>query len=295
MIKTVRLSLICLFILLVGNANSQESSASNPTLKREHVESRINFLDKLTAHSSAARQIETSSSIEAKARHRKARALYDEAVTAFNANDLEAATALLKQTVRIMFEAVRLADPEEVLADKRERDFQDRLSSINALIDAHNRVSIEKGASDNNRTLRKLVDRKLALAEELRSNAKLVDGRKALDEAYVAIKVAIESLRGGDTLVRTLNFATKEEEYDYEVDRNDTHRMLVNILLKEKMEGNKGIKDLVQTFMDKAAKTRSEAEDFASKGDYESAVTTMEKSTKEVLRAIRSAGIYIPG
>ena len=116
-----------------------------------------------------------------------------------------------------------------------------------------------------------------------------------LDEAYVAAKVAIEHLRGGETLVRSLNFASSEEEYHYEVDRNDTHRMLVDVLLKEKMKTNWGIEAMVNKFMESADKLRTRADEQASDGEYENAIGTMEQSTKEIVRAIRSAGIYIPG
>ena len=116
-----------------------------------------------------------------------------------------------------------------------------------------------------------------------------------LDEAYVAAKVAIEHLRGGETLVRSLDFASSEEEYHYEVDRNDTHRMLVDVLLKEKMRTNGGIETMVNKFMKRADELRVRADSQASDGEYENAVTTLEQSTKEIVRAIRSAGIYIPG
>ncbi len=262
---------------------------------KEQTGARLKFVEKLTEHSSAADQVKESTNPDAKARHEQTRALYQKALSAYNINDYKAAAELLNQALRTMFEAVRMADPDKVLAEKRERDFQSRLASVNALADAHNRVSQEKDARAANSELRQLVDRKVSQAHTLRQAGKLVAGRRALDEAYVAIKVAIESLRGGDTLVRALHFDTKEEEYHYEVDRNDTHRMLVDVLLREKMEGSETIKKMVQSFIDKAAGTRNKAEELAGKGDYDAAVKTMEQSTKDILRAIRSAGIYIPG
>lgn len=262
---------------------------------KEQTGARLKFVEKLTEHSSAARQVKASTNPDAKARHEQARALYAKALSAHNANDYKTAAELLNQALRTMFEAVRMADPDKVLAEKRERDFQNRLASVNALTDAHNRVSQEKGARAANTELQQLVERKVSQAHTLRQAGKLVEGRRALDEAYVAINVAIESLRGGDTLVRELHFDTKEEEYHYEVDRNDTHRMLVQVLLREKMEGSETIRKMVQSFIDKAAGTRSEAEALAGRGDYDAAVKTMEQSTKDILRAIRSAGIYIPG
>ncbi len=262
---------------------------------KEQTAARLKFVEKLIEHSSAARQVKASTNPDAKARHAQARVLYAKAVSAYHSEDYTNAADLLNQALRTMFAAVRMADRDKVLAEKRERDFQNRLGSVNALTDAHNRVSEEKGAGAANSELRQWVDRKVAQAHRLREAGKPVEGRSALDEAYVAIKVAIEALRGGDTLVRALNFATKQEEYQYEVNRNDTHRMLVDVLLREKMEGSDAIKTMVQRFIDNAAGTRNKAEELAGKGEYDEAVKTMEQSTKDILRAIRSAGIYIPG
>ena len=83
--------------------------------------------------------------------------------------------------------------------------------------------------------------------------------RKLLDSGYDIAKVELEKLRGGDTLVRSLNFANPEEEYEYELDRNDTHRMLVTVLLEEK-RGKKGVDKMVKKFMGKAEVLRKQAE-----------------------------------
>lgn len=255
---------------------------------------RLQYVRKLIEESSAAKQVEASNNETAKARRSEARTMYEQAVAAQQAGDRKKAEDLLTQAAKAMFDAVRMAEANEVLAGKKERDYQDRLASVNALMEAHDRISTEKGKQAASAELHTLVKNKVTAAESARAQGKLVEARGLLDEAYVAAKVAIESLRGGETLVRSLNFKNKEEEYRYELDRNDTHRMLVTILLKEKMD-DAGTARMVQPFLDKAAKIRTEAEQQAAQGGYDAAVSTMEQSTKEYVRAIRSAGVYIPG
>jgi len=70
--------------------------------------------------------------------------------------------------------------------------------------------------------------------------------------------------------------------------------MLVRVLLDEKMKEER-ISKQVQPLLGKAEKLRKRAKKSASKGDFESAVDLLEESTREVTRAIRMAGIYIPG
>lgn len=288
MYRTLLISLILTFsgfTQLFAQANPQ-SAASN---------ARVQSVGKLITTSKAAKQIEMSANPEAMAKRDEARALYRQAVDAFNAGDQKSGNELLTKSSRTMFEAVRMAGTEEALEKKHERDYQTRLESVAALTDTHTRISKEKGLASESNDLREIVNTKMAQAQRLHDAKKLVEARKALDEAYVAAKMAIEQVRGGETLVRTLHFETKEQEYHYEVDRNDTHRMLVDMLLQEKIQANASLKTMVEKFMEKAAKTRATAEQQAASGDYEAAVETMERATKEIVRAIRSAGIYIPG
>ncbi len=257
--------------------------------------SRVQSVGKLIETSKAAKQIEASGNLEASSQRDEARTLYDQAVEAINVGDLERGNALLTKASKTMFEAARLAGNKEVSEKKRERDYLSRLDTVTALVDTHTRITQEQGTASNSGDLRALVDAKLAQAQRLRDAQKLVAARQVLDEAYVAATMAIEQVRGGETLVRTLHFETKQDEYQYEVDRNNTHRMLVDVLLKEKIAANVSLKSIVEKFMEKAAKTRASAEQQAAGGDYETAVGTMERATKEIVRAIRSAGIYIPG
>ena len=257
---------------------------------------RLQSVGKLVGTSSAARKVEGSGNQQAMAQHKEARALYAKAKKAAAAGDQAESDALLKQATQTMYGAVRMVGTDQSLVDKDHGDFDDRLESINALCDAYDRIRKEKGLGPpENSELYPIVESKLERARNLKGQGKVKEGREVLDEAYVAAKVAIEHLRGGDTLVRSLNFASSEEEYHYEVDRNDTHRMLVSVLLKEKVDASSSVGGMVEKFMDKAATLRQQAEKQASKGDYDAAIQTLEHSTKEIVRAIRGAGIYIPG
>ena len=93
---------------------------------------------------------------------------------------------------------------------------------------------------------------------------------------------------------RDLNFANKEEEFHYEVDRNDTHQMLVKVFAEEKIT-NDSTRARVQGFVEQASALRAEADALGKSGNFEAAIGKLEESTKELIKAIRSAGLYIPG
>jgi hypothetical protein len=94
-------------------------------------------------------------------------------------------------------------------------------------------------------------------------------------------------------VVRSLHLATPADEYAYEVDRNDTHRMLVQMLLKDRRDGN--VDAMVDQAVSASAKLRARAEQEAGRRDHPSAIKTLEDSTRELVKAIRAAGVYIPG
>ena len=104
---------------------------------------------------------------------------------------------------------------------------------------------------------------------------------------------SIKSMRGGETLVRILNFETAEEEYHYELDRNDTYQMLIQMLIEDRMTLK--VTTRIQQFLNEADSLRAMAKNQASKGDFRSAIKSLENSTQKLIFAMRNAGFVIPG
>lgn len=262
---------------------------------KEQLKRKFDSVATLIEKSSAARQIESSNIPEALAKRDKARELRQQAEQAYAAQNYTSASGLLDQSSKMMFEGIRLASPQQVTQEKKQRDFDSRMEAVKALLAAQKRISVEKNIGAKGKEISSKIEAQMQEAAALAAARKLDQGRAVLDQAYVTAKESIESLRGGATLVRSLNFATKEEEYRYEVDRNDTHQMLVKVLLDEKRANNPGLEGMVQKYLDQAASLRKSAEGSAARSDYASGIKLLEDSTKELVRAIRGAGVYIPG
>ncbi len=275
-------SLVIVLALAAGCALAQD---------RDQLARRVQSVGTLIESSSAARQIDSSGDAAARARRDTARVLHREAAGALESGDLAGAGKLLEQATRELMEGARLARPDQVVGEKKKRDFEARLESARALLAAQQRITKEKGAGREAQDAARTIETQIAEAQKLAAAGRDDEARTLLDRAYLTARVSIESMRRGDTLVRSLTFANKREEYDYEVDRNDTHRMLINVLLSDRKEAAA----LMQGYIDKAAGLRGEAEGKAKAGDHEGAIKVLEDSTKELVRAIRAGGIYIPG
>ncbi len=254
---------------------------------------RVESVNKLLNTSSGAKQELQSDNPEVKALHQKARDLHLEAKQYFDNGNNKEGSALLDQSAKTMFQAIRLATPKTVGLSKAKDDYIKHKKSVNALNSAYNRVADEKKYASKDQINSK-VESFVKVADKLSDAQKFVEAKTELDKAYQLLKISIEAIRGGETLVRSLNFASAEEEYHYEIDRNDTHGMLVNLLLDGKKVSDYTKKN-VDKYTDMAKSLRTEAEQSANKGQFKEAIQILEESTKQFVRAIRSAGVYIPG
>lgn len=274
-------------VALVFALSSLTASAQD----REQVERRLTSVATLIESSSAARQIESSGMAAAREKRDNARLIHREAAASLRAGDASGASKLLDQAAREMMNGARLAKPEEVQGAKDKRDFDARLDSARALLAAQQRITKEKDAGAEAQDATRRIEREIAQAEQLAATGKLADARIGLDRAYLTARVSIESMRRGDTLVRSLTFASAKEEYDYELDRNDTHRMLVTMLLADRRDAA----PMIQPVLERADQLRRDGLAQAQRGDHRAAIKTLEDSTRELVRAIRAGGLYIPG
>ncbi len=261
------------------------------------LERRLQSVATLIESSSAARQIEASGDAASREKRNNARLIHREAAVTLQAGDAAAAARLLDQATREMMNGVRLAKPEQVAEVKARRDFEARLDSARALLAAQQRITQEKaergerGSQAAAREATREIESLITAAERRAAEGKLDEARPMLDRAYLTARVSIESLRRGDTLVRSLTFASAKEEYAYEEDRYQTHRMLIQVLVADRGTSPA----LMQGFIDRAGVLRTAAEAKAQGGDHAAAVKGMEDATRELVRAIRAAGLYIPG
>jgi tetratricopeptide (TPR) repeat protein len=280
--KQSLLAALCTLALTAPLAQAQDPA---------QLERRVKSVATLIESSSAARQIDSSGVAPAREKRDNARLIHREAAAALKAGDTAVASRLLEQATNEMMSGVRLAKPEQVQGEKERRDFDMRMESARALLEAQQRITAEKGNQAEAREATQRIEQSIAQAEKLAAAGQVAQARPLLDRAYLSARVSIEQMRRGDTLVRSLTFASKREEYAYEIDRNDTHRMMVDLVLGEKRD----VGPMVKPLLERAVLLRREAEAQAQRGEHETAIKSLEDSTRELVRVIRAGGIYIPG
>lgn len=306
--KLFYINIMCLLVMATMSSQlaAEESTVANinPQLQAQLQDlsypqdmtgkpSRFTYLRKLLEISSGAKQVLQSDNPDAHQAYIEARKMY---LAAARETDNDKVNALLDQTVKIMYQAIRLASPKELTNRKKKRDFERKRLSVTALLEALGRIAIEKKKEAETGKLKTYIAEIMTSAEQLASRNELDLAREKLDQAYLLTKTGIENMRSGDVLVRELNFASIEEEYAYELDRNDTHQMLIKLLIEEKLANKPDkFKEKLNKIIMSAKEIRMQAENLAKNSDFKGAIAELELSTKQLVRAIRMGGVYIPG
>lgn len=255
---------------------------------------RLQYLSKLLNTSSGAQQVIKSDNKEALDLRLEAIDLYNKAERNINNGHEEEAIKMFGQSAKLMFTAIRKAAPAHLASDKSTREYLARKESVNSLKQAFERITDENNDAQVAKKLNKQLDQLINKGDKYLKSGDYAEARVEIDKAYHLLKMSIESVRGGQTLVRSLNFKTSEEEYKYELDRNETHHMLIGLLVNGKDKSEYTQKQMSK-FIGEAKSYRTQADDMAEKGEFEKAIELLEISTKQLVRAIRIAGVYIPG
>ena len=256
-------------------------------------EQQIRQVEMLIQQSVASKEIKTNGDNGAKASKQAAQDYLEQAKKAHSEGNIEAARQALNNAKMAIFKSMRRVGGR-VKQEKMQDDFKNRYDSVTALLQAHQRVSQEKNAEQSGAEVQQFVQNTMAEARRLSNAGQLPQALQTINKAYFSVRLALTQLRNGDKLVRTLEFKNKEEEYQYELERNKTLQMMVDILLKDKLADAR-FAMMINIPMKEALRLRELAQEQAKLGDHEQAIETLEKATQQIIRTIRSAGIYIPG
>lgn len=168
---------------------------------------------------------------------------------------------------------------------------KDRTDTTRAMLEAYRRIVAEKGKTDPHGIGR--VEELIATTTGYEKAGRLADARRAIGQAYDIVTAMVASVRQGDRLVKTLKFDNPAEEYAYELDRNNSFRLLLKMARGADAASPSARQgDLAQRDADSL---REQAEKAAAAGRYAEAVRLLEQATSHLANAIRASGLFIPG
>jgi len=222
----------------------------------------------------------------------RARAELAEGAKSLEKGDLKRAEQSLNAGLRLVSslalqQGARAEDPT-----KEKNEFNARRRQINSFIQA-----LEAGsdaASLSPWTGRLAVARKgLEQADALYNQQKYAGANAQLVSIYEDVVVIVSEARRNQSIIYRLNFKTPIDEYAYELERNKSYELLVDIAISEKQNPDKALRPYIQKLVGQSRELRDQARVQAEGGDHVSAIKTLENATGYLVQALRSAGVTV--
>lgn len=207
---------------------------------------------------------------------------------------LDQAYVLVRTVVRELTSRTRVVAPMLAPAPaptSRDARYDTLEKSVAALREAYHAIHREQGLADT--PIEPQIDGLVARAGRSRAAGQPDAALRDLKAAYTLLQEEIVRLRGGQTLVRNLVFDSDRAEYEYEVDRHDTHLLLVEMLLDREREDPRQAARIREA-IDASMRMHWVAHRHAAAGEYREAVVRLEQASDALIALIRSYGFDLP-
>jgi hypothetical protein len=251
----------------------------------------------LLGSSPVAGRVADSGNEEAKRLFRAAQSLSDHAGTQLSVGDFRGADANLNQAMASIGQASRM------VPDPRVRQIEDRvrctrllegIESLRASYSRHwTRINARKPGA-------KATDPELDAIDAMVGKAKVdlaadepARAAATLSQAERALFVRMNALLGAATLEYSEQFATRAEEFAYEMARNRSIEELVPVALGDLKPGEDA-RRLMDRFVEENRILRERAQHAAQAENYEEALKSIRAGTGVLHKALQTAGLAMP-
>lgn len=272
------LSAFCLAVLVTNSALAAEAVKPSP---------KINYADNLLMNSKTAKRLEGMDTEEAKLALQEARALLEQAKAAHNSGQTAEGSSLSSLALKKFTQAAKLLPKSESalrVLRKRYIELDEEILSYLEWYDSAPYVSGDEKQAVDKAKLEVLEAKGLFESSKYEAANKVLT--RVLDDVVVMTNRSMTS----SEVVSSLEFETPEQEYKYELARNNEYKRLIPIAEQQKApKGGKLM--LFKRFVKKAEEIRVQADSELNSGDITLSIKTLQNSTDQYLKALRMVGI----
>lgn len=276
----------------VDSAEQQQSLVgAAPALSSSTVSRKLELLERFTTSEKNLARLAASESEEADEHFRQARAALETATAALNSGELEAATGLIERGYEHMSLALRNAkDPRRQVRLEVQR-YEKLRQRVFSFSEAFERIAKEKSDPRVSALLdQKLMGLIVVEAQDLSREGDYAEATDLMQKAAAMLEQALSRARDKETLIQELSFFSPEDEFEYELRRNESYEMLVNLLEGGQTASRRGLR-MMDEVLARNAVARSEAQALFSAGDVEGAISVLERSSEKVSRILQMSGL----
>jgi len=280
----------------VRSSSSESDPEKTPaqlsgTASDRGVSNKLKLLEKLTSSSTTRERVVNSGNADAMRSLAAATHAQQLAADALDAGDLEEASEAIRVGYAQMTLALRSAKDVGQQAERDAVRYEKLRKRVFSFSEALQRIAREKkdpaiydlqSQQDFNQLLQD--------AELLSGEGDYQTAIVRMSEASTIIERALSVARHRETLMHELTFQTPQEEYAYELRRNESYAMLVR-LLDGQSDIPSGALDALKAAQRRNESVREQAQKSFNRGEVEQAIVTLEKSSEEVARVLRMSGL----
>ena len=293
LIRTIIAAILFLFTteLFCDEKTNASSSEMDIETRKRSVTNKVNLLGRLVQDSPASVRIVKSENQGAKDLLQQATAAWHAATEELESMSIEKAEESVKHGLILMTQASSSVADKERLENAQRTRYQQLRERIQSFTDAFQRIEKEKQSRDISLLLDlKGIDTLLNQAEELADRDSYMEANQLLSRAADNVEIALAQARHKETLLHDLTFNSREEEYNYEKQRNHSYVLLADLIRKKKTHEAYSLTRF-QNALEENEILRKQAEKLASKGEIETAIITLEQGTQNLARTLRASGV----
>ena len=134
------------------------------------------------------------------------------------------------------------------------------------------------------------LERRVAEGKSLAAKDDYAAANKSLHKAQAMITSVLTDMLHAQTVTYDKKFETPKEEFEYELARYENYEELIPLAIEQKQPSQRAL-ELVDSFVQKAAKIRDEGKAIAAKGDHKMAIMAIQAATSNLQRALRMVGV----
>ena len=212
-------------------------------------------------------------------------------VLALDANDIKQCEMHLRQGLEAMSAASRMVKDDKRVKVARKQRYQQLHERVTSFADAYDRVVAEKSMAEVGGLLdRSQINASVKKAEALAQKGDYMTANKHLFQAANSVEAALTQARDKETLIHQLKFETPEDEYAYELQRNNSNQLLIVVVKRKEPPQGTNIKYIEKLAAENDA-LRQEAESLFKQGKVRPAIETLEKGTDKLTFVLRLLGV----
>ena len=280
---------ICSLMMMVMLSAGSAIAASEED-RYNSLYNKIKLLDWLVNDSPVTKRIENSGDNEAKQQLTRSQEMWEQAVEHNEKGEYELAEGHINEGLKLMTRLSRKVKDEDRIRQARIDLYKQVKDHVDMFIVAFDRVAEEKGDDHVKNMLdRDELDEIMTKAESSYKDGELAMANHLMRQAADLVDNALSDARHKDVLLHELTFESLEEEYAYEVNRNESYVKLID-LLQNKTEPSQASASYVQKLVEENARLREQADEHAKAGDLEQSIMVLEKGTDKLSRALRVSG-----